>query len=242
MRKLYWKIFFQCRDTIIDIIEMVDIPLGLRVAIVLRFVEELQDKLDFGELSAIKQVREKYNKPSHLKELMEVLFAYKGDEGAKYNDVYEYFKTYRDLEHINANDLLGLNNVLRTYWRSEADQALYIEEHKAFNQFYRDKMDDFKKKVLVYYIYRYFMKSFYDYDMSSKTKVAVMSTIMIKELAVVRWIENGTFSEVDMVDISHEYSKDVEHLVENIETLERVFETEEVYSVDGIINTLMNEF
>lgn len=65
---------------------------------------------------------------------------------------------------------------------------------------------------------------------------------MIKELAVVRWIENGQFTEVDMVDICHMYSKDVEHLEENIETLQEIFETEEVYEVDKIVITLMNEF
>lgn len=233
--------FFQCRAAIIHILEMADIPLGVRAAIVLRFVQELQDKIDFGELDAINQVREKYNKSSYLKELMKELYTYKGNEVIKYNDVNEYFKTYRDLEHINANDPLGLNKVLRTYWKSEADRALYIKEHKAFNHYYKEKMVAFKK-ILVYFIYRYFMKSFYDYDMSSKIKVAMMSTIMIKELAVVRWIENGEFSEVDMVDISHRYSKDIEHLVENIETLEKIFETEEVYAVDKTINTLMNEF
>jgi len=233
--------FFQCRALIIDILERVDIPLGVRAGVVLRFVQELQDKLDFGELDAIHQIREKYNKSCDLKELIKELSTYKGNEGMKYNHVYEYFKTYRDLEHINANDPLGINKVLRTYWRSEADRELYMNRHKAFDRYYKGNMNKFRK-ILVYFIYRYFMKSFYDYDMSSKIKVAMMSVIMIKELAVVRWSEKEAFSEADMVDISHLYSKDIEHLEENIETLEKTVETQDVYAVDKIINTLVNEF
>ena len=86
------------------------------------------------------------------------------------------------------------------------------------------------------------MKSIFDYDVSAKIKIAIMSMIMIKELAVVRFIENGQFTEVDMVDISHMYSKDVEHLEQNIEALQEIFETEEAYEVDKIIMTLMNTF
>lgn len=239
--KVVLEEFFQCRATIIDIIEVVDIPLGIRAVIVLRFVEELQDKISFGELDAIKQISRKYSDKNHIKGLVEDLHLYTGNEVAKYKDVHEYFKTYRDLEHINENDPLGLNKVLGTFWNSEADRIRHIEGHKTFNHYYNKEADNFKK-ILIYFIYRYFMKSFYDYDMSSKIKVAMISTIMIKELAVIRWLDNNEFTEVDMVDISHEYSKDVEHLVENVEMLERIFETEEVYSVDKIINTLMLTF
>jgi lysine-N-methylase len=233
--------FFQCRATIINILEMVDIPLGVKAAIVLKFAHELQDKITFGELDAITKIREKYNKSSFLFELSKELYTYKGNEVDKYNDVYEYFKTYRNLEHIGGNDPLELNKVLGTYLKSEEDRDFYIEQHREFNHYYKEEMGNFNK-ILVYYIYRYFMKSFYDYDMSSKIKVALMSTIMIKELAVVRWIENGEFSEADMVDISHRYSKDIEHLEKNVEVLERIFESKEVYAVDKIINTLVNEF
>ena len=235
------KAFFHCRTVIIKILERVDIPLGYRAAIVLRFVQELQDKIDFAELDALNQVREKYNKTRYQNELMKELYVYKGKESIKYKDVYTYFETYKDLEHIGGKDPLGFNKALRTYWNSAADKALYMHKHEAFNQYYKEQMDAFKK-ILVYYVYRYFMKAFYDYDMSSKIKVAIMSTIMIKELAVIRWIENGEFTEADMVDISHVYSKDIEHLEENIDTLEKIFETEDAYAVDKIINTLMNEF
>lgn len=39
----------------------------------------------------------------------------------------------------------------------------------------------------------------------------------------------------DMLDITHTYSKDVEPLEENIETLEKVFESNEVFSMEEII-------
>ncbi len=232
---------FLCRDIMIHIIEMPHISLGTKMAIVLKFVEEIQDKIDFDELDEIEHVREKYGKSSFIEALIDDLSKYKGNEVIKYDNVYEYFKTYKALEHINAHDPLGLNNVLGSFWTNEEDRKLYIDKHNEFNNYYKNNMYKFKN-ILVYFIFRYFMKSIFDYDVSAKIKIAIMSTIMIKELAVVRWMAKGQFTEADMVDISHMYSKDVEHLEENIDTLQENFETEEIYKVDQIIMTLMNEF
>lgn len=44
----------------------------------------------------------------------------------------------------------------------------------------------------------------------------------------------------DMVYIAHTYSKDVEHLEENIETLAELFETNEVFCLEEVLVTLMN--
>ena len=63
---------------------------------------------------------------------------------------------------------------------------------------------------------------------------------MIKELSVVRYIEESEFTDKDIVDISHTYSKDIEHLEENIETLEELFKDMDIFQLDEIITTLMN--
>ena len=84
------------------------------------------------------------------------------------------------------------------------------------------------------------MKAIFDYDVSAKIKLAIISMLMIKELSIVRWIEKGNFIEEDLVDISHMYSKDVEHSDENIEALQEVFETRDIFDSDEIIATILN--
>ena len=189
----------------------------------------------------IKGILETYKAPDVVEDLIKELEQYKGQETVKYNQGHAYFETYRDLEHIHENDPLGLNKGFDAFWHNEEEKTTYIKAHKTFNQYYKDKMYQFKN-IMVYFIFRYFMKAIFDYDVSAKIKLAIMSMLMIKELAVLRWLEKGTFTEEDMVDISHMYSKDVEHLEENIETLQDIFETEEAYEVDRLILTLMNAF
>ena len=65
--------------------------------------------------------------------------------------------------------------------------------------------------------------------------------MIIRELAVVRYIENNEFTDEDMVDIAHTYSKDIEHLEENIEALAELFETNDVFDIEEMVIALMNQ-
>ena len=84
------------------------------------------------------------------------------------------------------------------------------------------------------------MKAVFDYDILAKIKTALVSYMLIRELAVVRYIENNEFTDEDMVDIAHTYSKDIEHLEENIEALAELFETNDVFDIEEMVIALMN--
>ena len=227
------------RNIVMDMLQDRDIDLRKRVALALLFVDEIQEKIDESEIKEIKSVREKYSDKFFLEELLEKLEEYKDNEGIKYDNIQEYFNVFRDLKHITPNDPLGLNDALRYFWQADEDEELYILKHKQFVEYYEDKIYKFEN-ILVYFVFRYFMKAVFDYDALAKIKTAIISYMMIRELAVVRYIENNEFTDEDMVDIAHTYSKDIEHLEENIEALAELFETNEVFDIEEMVMALMN--
>lgn len=229
----------QSRNIVMDMPQDRDIDLRKRVALALLFVDEIQEKIDESEIKEIKSVREKYSDKFFLEELLEKLEEYKDNEGIKYDNIQEYFNVFRDLKHITPNDPLGLNDVVRYFWQADEDEELYILKHKQFVEYYEDKIYKFEN-ILVYFVFRYFMKAVFDYDALAKIKTAIISYMMIRELAVVRYIENNEFTDEDMVDIAHTYSKDIEHLEENIEALAELFETNEVFDIEEMVMALMN--
>ena len=229
----------QSRNIVMDMLQDRDIDLRKRVALALLFVDEIQEKIDESEIKEIKSVREKYSDKFFLEELLEKLEEYKDNEGIKYDNIQEYFNVFRDLKHITPNDPLGLNDVVRYFWQADEDEELYILKHKQFVEYYEDKIYKFEN-ILVYFVFRYFMKAVFDYDALAKIKTAIISYMMIRELAVVRYIENNEFTDEDMVDIAHTYSKDIEHLEENIEALAELFETNEVFDIEEMVMALMN--
>ena len=229
----------QSRNIVMDMLQDRDIDLRKRVALALLFVDEIQEKIDESEIKEIKSVREKYSDKFFLEELLEKLEEYKDNEGIKYDNIQAYLNVFRDLKHITPNDPLGLNDALRYFWQADEDEELYILKHKQFVEYYEDKIYKFEN-ILVYFVFRYFMKAVFDYDALAKIKTAIISYMMIRELAVVRYIENNEFTDEDMVDIAHTYSKDIEHLEENIEALAELFETNEVFDIEEMVMALMN--
>lgn len=95
--------------------------------------------------------------------------------------------------------------------------------------------------MMVYFIFRYFMKAVYDYDVSAKVKLAVVSMLMIKELDIIRWINNEkNFNVDDQVEIVKMYSKDIEHSEENVESLYESFETKEIFNLENLLIVVNN--
>ena len=229
----------QSRKIIMDIIQDRTIDLRKRAALALLFVDEIQEKIDESEIKEIKSVREKYLDKGFLEELINELEEYRDNEGSKYDDMHEYFKVFKDLKHITPDDPLGLNDALRYFWQTDEDEELYIIKHRQFEEYYNDKLYKFEN-ILVYFVFRYFMKAVFDYDVLAKIKTALVSYMVIRELAVVRYIENNEFTDEDIVDIAHTYSKDIEHLEENIEALAELFETNDVFDIEEMVMALMN--
>ena len=229
----------QSRKIVMDIIQDRTIDLRKRAALALLFVDEIQEKIDESEIKEIKSVREKYLDKGFLEELINELEEYRDNEGSKYDDMHEYFKVFKDLKHITPDDPLGLNDALRYFWQTDEDEELYIIKHRQFEEYYNDKLYKFEN-ILVYFVFRYFMKAVFDYDVLAKIKTALVSYMVIRELAVVRYIENNEFTDEDMVDIAHTYSKDIEHLEENIEALAELFETNDVFDIEEMVMALMN--
>ena len=229
----------QSRKIVMDIIQDRTIDLRKRAVVALLFVDEIQEKIDESEIKEIKSVREKYLDKGFLEELINELEEYRDNEGSKYDDMHEYFKVFKDLKHITPDDPLGLNDALRYFWQTDEDEELYIIKHRQFEEYYKDKLYKFEN-ILVYFVFRYFMKAVFDYDILAKIKTALVSYMIIRELAVVRYIENNEFTDEDMVDIAHTYSKDIEHLEENIEALSELFETNDVFDIEEKVIALMN--
>ena len=231
--------FLECRNIVFNIIERNDLDLGTKAALALEFVKEVQNKIDLGDMDEIPELMEEYRDENFVNTLVKELESYKGKESIKHKNLCEYLNVYKNIKHINSNDPLGLEKALKYF---EENEEFYLRKHKEFNEYYKENLYKFKN-ILVYFIFRYFMKAIFDYDVSAKIKLAIISTLMIKELAVVRFIENNNeFTEEDMVEVSRIYSKDIEHSDENIENLQEIFETEEIFEVDEILPMLMNDF
>lgn len=231
----------QIRKIVLSIIQDRSINIDIRGSIVLLFINEVQEKIDSNEISSIKDITNKYLDKDYINEVIENINKYKSKKDIKYTNMKNILNTFKNLKHIKPNDILGIDDVLRYFFQSVNDRELYFKNYNDFNEYYKDNEYKFEQ-ILVYYIYRYFLKSVFDYDAIGKIKFAIVSYIMIKELSAIRFLENREFIDSDLVYIAHTYSKDIEHLEENVEKLQELFETEEFFALYEILYVLLAHY
>ncbi|MGG7059743.1 flagellin lysine-N-methylase [Clostridium tertium] len=229
----------QSRKIVLDILQDRKMELRDRCTLVLTFANEIQEKIDSNDINSIKDINKKYLDKDFLYKFIISFQEFNNKLDQKYLNIYEIINIFIDLKHLKPNDILGLENSLRYFWQNEEDIKVYQDLNNSFNEYYKDNEYQFEQ-ILIYYVFRYFMKSVFDYDVLAKIKFALISFIVIRELSIIRYLENKKFLDEDMVDIAHIYSRDIEHLEENIEVLEELFETRIEFSVENLIITLCN--
>ena len=228
------------RKFIMKIMQNRYIELNTRISIILSFVDEVQNKIDEDKIGEIEHVRKKYSDDNFIKSFISELEKLKNKHEIKYKNMREYFNAYKQIDHINEKFPIIIDETVKYFYEDNSDCQFYVEKHNEFNSYYVDKIYEFEH-LMVYFIFRYFMKAVYDYDVSAKIKFAVVSMLMIKELDVVRWIHNErNFNMDDQVKIVKMYSKDIEHSEENVESLYESFETKEIFNLENLLIMVNN--
>lgn len=228
------------RKICLNILQDRSIDLNKRMGIILNFAQEIQEKVDENKISEIGHVRKKYSDDAFIKDIINDFEKYKGNKNIKYNNVLKCFKAYQEIEHINDNWIEVLENVIKHFYEMNSDVDYYVDKHKEFNEYYVDNIYEYEQ-LIVYFIFRYFMKAVYDYDIIARVKLSILSYLIIKELNIVAWCENGfKFTENNQVDIIHMYSKDVEHSENNLENLAEIFEINKIFNLENFMIMLMN--
>ncbi|SFU62949.1 lysine-N-methylase [Clostridium sp. DSM 8431] len=225
------------RQVAFNIIQKTNFNLNTRISILLMFAKEIQENIDECEISKITEIRKKYSDKTFLEDLALSLDKFKENTEKKYSLINEYFNVFNGLEKINENWNKTIHYAIDILFNKN-DSNFYKNSINRFDDYYKNNQYEFKN-LFTYFIFRYFMKSLYDADLLSKIKLSILSLVAIKVLDVVRFIDNSfNFTLADAIDISHMYSKDIEHSEENIEKLYTIFNEDENFNVNNLLTIL----
>lgn len=225
------------RQVAFNIIQKTNFNLNTRISILLMFAKEIQENIDECEISKITEIRKKYSDKTFLEDLALSLDKFKENTEKKYSLINEYFNVFNGLEKINENWNITIHYAIDILFNKN-DSNFYKNSINRFDDYYKNNQYEFEN-LFTYFIFRYFMKSLYDADLLSKIKLSILSLVAIKVLDVVRFIDNSfNFTLADAIDISHMYSKDIEHSEENIEKLYTIFNEDENFNVNNLLTIL----
>jgi len=227
------------RKLAIDILQNRSLDLNHRIALLISFAHDIQEKINEYKLSEIEDVTNNYSKEAYQKELINKFDKYKNKQDVKYHNMLKSMNIYKNLDSINDNYSKIIEHAINCFYKTD-DINFYEKQYADFHEYYKNKTYEFEH-LLVYSVFRYFMKATYDDELYSKVTLTIMSYLIVKELDIVRWIDNNyNFDLNDQIDIMHMYSKVIEHCDENLLFLEEIFNTNKLFDLKELLILIMN--
>lgn len=93
-----------------------------------------------------------------------------------------------------------------------------LQARADFLEYYQEKLYEYDQ-LLLYFVYRHFMKALGDDAVREKVQFALLSTAIIQALDISHWLTHGTLTAWDQICICKAYSREIEYNEENTEWL-----------------------
>lgn len=223
----------------LDILQNRSMSLNHRIALLINFAHDIQEEINENNLSKITDIINKYSQEHYQKELINSFDKYRMKQSDKYDNMLKCMNIYKNLNPINYKWPKIIEHAINCFHKTY-DIAFYQKQYNDFNEYYKNKTYEYEH-LMVYFIFHYFMKSVFDDELYSKVTLTVMSYLIIKELNVVRWIDNKyNFDINDQIDIMHMYSKEIENSEKTLYDLEEMFNMSEIFNLKQLLILIMN--
>ena len=162
---------------------------------------------------------------------------HKQDNQLGYQLMKEYIDMFLGLENINEDWPKTMGEIISLLYHRQTP-----EEYAALKDEFISSMQDREyeyEHILNYFIYTYFLGGIYDYNILGMVKLAVVSTLIIREMGMARWLEGGRELSIEQrLKCAYSYSRQVEHSEDNQLAFEGILTAHPKFSTENIISTL----
>ncbi len=236
-----FEALIDARDVLFGILQNRELAISDRVSLYVMYGAALQNVMDSEESSQnmtdeILTIAERFSDEAYVEKALNSI------AGADFEETLGYVREIFDF----VGNLEIINDKWRTMFEAaknrllECDAHTYEQLHNEFAKYYAEFEYVFEH-LLVYYVYRYFMKMIFDGDIFSKAVMCSIAAIVIREMDVAAWDMNGkSFSMEDQIRIFYLYSKEIEHSENNMEKLVDVIWEEDVFQPKPVIDNMAN--
>ena len=231
------------RDLMLKIIQNRDYPVSVRMAVVLSLGHDVEERTKRNRMFEVDELLERYSDKEVFKYFAKKLEEVKkaGNQDSVLKDIF---------------DIIDSIEVLKKSWRpyiSDIESTLFEEKEyadtKALGK-WLELMEVPMEQLMVYYIYKFFCPAVYDGLVYIRTKFAVISSILIKEMTKAVLLKHKILYDKENIrmfkescrdilsDAARRYSKEVEHSDDNLEFIRSVLKDEERFGMQEILSIL----
>ncbi len=162
---------------------------------------------------------------------------HKQDNQLGYQLMKEYIDMFLGLENINEDWPKTMGEIISLLYHRQTPEE-YATLKDEFISSMQDREHEYEH-ILNYFIYTYFLGGIYDYNILGMVKLAVVSTLIIREMGMARWLEGGRELSIEQqLKCAYSYSRQVEHSEDNQLAFEGILTAYPKFSTENIILTL----
>lgn len=154
-----------------------------------------------------------------------------------YQLIKEYIDMFLGLENINEAWPKTMGEIISFLYHRHTPEE-YMELKSKFISAMKAREYEYEH-ILNYFIYTYFLGGVYDYNILGMVKLAVVSTLIIREMGMAKWLEGDKELSLDnQLHCAYSYSRQVEHSEDNQLAFEGILTAHPKFSVENIISVL----
>lgn len=225
---LLFSALMDARDYVIEILQNREVAMKIRIGKALAYVHDFQVSLDKGELYRGDEIRQRHRKSGFSANFLTKWENWTKDVESSHTTIQKMWKTIvPEMEVLREEWAEFLKENLQPLYQQGEEGA--EETRKAFQSSY-NSWEIQCEQLMVYWVFTYFCGAVYDGAAFAKMKLAVISTLFIRELAAGRFFKNkGEFGIQDQILICYWYSRELEHSDQNLIRLEEILEENPVF-------------
>lgn len=228
----------EIRDYFYQVIQNRELPVEGRMALILAVSHDMQNRIGRNQLYAVDDLLKRYENPSFLKTAEKKFKAYRGKHMERRIQFQKMLRRLYRLEVLRPEWTAFLKKQERRLYH-ELSEEEYEQAVREFAVYYKDKEYEYEQ-LLMYFVFNYVCGAVYDGDLFSKVKLAVVSTMLIRELDMAVWLEKEKqFTFEDQISIAHRYAREVEHSDPNMEAMEYMMAEEERFTLQSLLTGLL---
>lgn len=241
---LYTKLS-DARKSMISVLQNRDIDIMIRMGMVLQLSQDMQTAIDTEELYKIDELLERFGETDSLLEFQKKIQEYTVGENDHCSNMRKIFRVFQKLEVLKDDWPEYVKKAEFTLFGEGRGQ--YEDSRRKFHKMLGLKSAQYEEwanlleQLMVYFVFTYFCGAVYDGNALGKMQTAVVSTVLIQELAMSKWMEEGTMDFFMFVDIAHRVSREIEHSDVNLIRLEKICAITPVFKTEEFLRTILYE-
>lgn len=226
------------RSFLLEVLQNRNYPIEHRIGAALGFSHDMQKRISHQNIFQIDALIERYQAENAMERIGRKLETYRGNAREKILIMDEMMEALNRLEVLNPQFselvqesrriLYQRGNIwyqsqFQLFWENVSEYGIVLEQ------------------LMVYFVFTYFCGAVYDENAYTKMKMAVISTLFLREWMMAAWIKRGKkLDRSEIVKLSYRYSRELEHSDLNLNIMEEMLGKDSLFSIKNLLTVLMN--